>query len=92
MENLSPESTGGTPQDPCGCFFLDARILFVLLIWAVHICLETFCIAIAGLIIFGVIELFGLTPKAALLLVKNRILGSRRTIGKAYFANRRCLR
>ena len=74
---------------PVRFFFLDARVLCGMLVWAFHMCMETFVLAICSIVIFAIIEFFGLTPGAALRTIKTWILGSERLTENYYFQRRR---
>lgn len=56
----------------------DARCLFPILIWAFHICWDTFYIAIAGVLFFSGLSYFNITPIVCLRSIRTKISGSRR--------------
>ena len=70
-------------------FFFDARVLAALLIWAVHMCVESLIIALLGMCFFAALELFGVSFKASLRLAKNALLGPVRRTETVYFSLRR---
>ncbi|MBQ7739220.1 MAG: IcmT/TraK family protein [Desulfovibrionaceae bacterium] len=74
---------------PVRFFFLDARVLWGLLLWAFYMCWETFFMALAAILIFGSIEFFGLTPVAALRSLKIWLFGGERLVENYYFQRRR---
>ena len=50
---------------PVNFFVLDARAAACFVIWVLHMCRETFYLSMASLVIFCVIERYGVTPNAA---------------------------
>ena len=48
----------GSPLRFMGC---DARILFPMVVWALHMAWWTFYVAVAGILAFAIAERFGLT-------------------------------
>jgi len=56
---------------PLRFFLFDAKVLAGLLIWALHISMETFVVAILVMCLFGILEFFGLRPVAAMRIAKN---------------------
>ena len=73
---------------PIRFFMLDARVLWILLLWAFHMCLETLVLALVGVAIFAWFEFWGLTPVAALKSLKNILITKERGI-KRFYAERR---
>ena len=53
----------GSPLRFMGC---DARVLFPMVLWALHMAWSTFYVAVVGILVFAVAERFGLTVPAAL--------------------------
>ena len=74
---------------PLRFFIFDARVLVLLLIWACHMRIESFCVAVFGVIFFGIMELMGLTFSAAFFGVKRFLLGEKRRVVWPYFDLRR---
>ena len=85
------QSTWRDTARPLRFFIFDARVLWALLIWAGQMRLETFVLALLGMSFFAVIELFGLTPMAALRYAKNALAGPARPLISPYDARRRSL-
>ncbi len=56
----------------------DARSLFPLAIWALHISWFTFYIAISGIFFFGLLEYFRITPAVLFRSIRCAISGNNR--------------
>lgn len=65
----------GSPLRFMGC---DARILFPIVVWALHMAWTMFYVAIAGILIFAVAERFGLTVPAAWRTCRRLLAGRER--------------
>ncbi|MBQ9536753.1 MAG: IcmT/TraK family protein [Desulfovibrionaceae bacterium] len=89
QETFSSQINWRDTARPVRFFMFDARVLWGLLIWAFHMCVETFCIAVAGILIFAIIDFFGLTPMAALRTLKNQLFGKRHPVIGFYLQRRR---
>jgi hypothetical protein len=55
---------------PVRFFLLDARVTACIAVWLIHICWETFWFSIAGMVLFTIIERFGLSPKTAWRMIR----------------------
>ncbi|MCR5813554.1 MAG: IcmT/TraK family protein [Desulfovibrio sp.] len=88
---LFPQSSWRDTARPLRFFGFDARVLLALLLWAGHMRLETFVLAVLGMTFFALIEFFGIRPMAALRYLKNFWLGPKRPLLSPYDARRRCL-
>lgn len=56
----------------------DARCLFPLAIWALHISWTTFYIAVAGIFFFGILEYIRITPAVLFRSIRCVISGNKR--------------
>ena len=72
---------------PIRFFFLDARALFGLLIWAGHMTWETFVVAIISVLLFIFFEFLGLTPIVALRTLKTHMISRNRSLENIYTQN-----
>lgn len=64
---------------PIRIYVADARALIPLIVVLVHIRLWTFYVALAGIVIFAVLEWLGLTFPAAVRTARRWIVGRRRS-------------
>lgn len=62
-----------------GLLGLDAWSLVPLLLWALHWRWWTFYIAVAGVIFFGVLQMFGMTVLSFVRWTRSRIAGADRS-------------
>ncbi len=76
---------------PLRFFFFDARVLAALLVFAVHMSLVTFCIAVLGMLFFAALEFFGVTIEAFFRLVRTWPCGSARPVSFGYENRRRVM-
>jgi intracellular multiplication protein IcmT len=69
---------------PIRIYVADARALIPLMVVLVHIRLWTFYVALAGIVIFAVLEWLGLTFPAAVRTARRWIVGRRRSAVPAW--------
>lgn len=74
---------------PLRFFLFDARMLTGLAIWALHMCMETFYLALAVMALFSVLEFFGMSTVAAVRTAKNFWTGEIRLARNHYDIRRR---
>lgn len=74
---------------PLRFFIFDARVLMGLVIWALHMSMWTFYLALACMVSFSVLEFFGMSPVAALRAAKNFWTGDLRLSRNHYDIRRR---
>lgn len=72
-------------------FVFDARVLCGLIVWALHVCMETFVAALVIMCIFGILEFFGLRLVAAMRELKNFWADKYRTARPRSYGWRRAL-
>jgi intracellular multiplication protein IcmT len=75
---------------PIRILFLDARSFACFGIWALHMCKETFYLSLVSLVVFFIIERFGLTPAAALRFLRIALFSKRRDRLSVYEIRRNC--
>ena len=75
----------GSPLRFMGC---DARILFPMVLWALHMAWATFYAAAVGILVFAIAERFGLTVPAAWRTCR-RLLAGRDRPAVPYWKRRR---
>ena len=63
---------------PIRIYVADARALIPLMVVLVHVRLWTFYVALAGIVVFAVLEWLGLTFPAAVRTARRWIVGNRR--------------
>jgi intracellular multiplication protein IcmT len=64
---------------PIRIYVADARALIPLMVVLVHVRLWTFYVALAGIVVFAVLEWLGLTFPAAVRTARRWIVGNRRS-------------
>lgn len=87
------ESTGIIWRDtarPLRFFIFDARVLGGMVIWALHMSMFTFYLALGSMCIFSALEFFGVTPVCAIRYVKNFWAGEMRLAHNRFDIRRRC--
>jgi hypothetical protein len=57
----------------------DARCLFPIFIWLLHICKETFYIAVIGIVFFSILEFFKITPMVIVRSFRSFLSGPKRS-------------
>lgn len=71
-------------------FILDARSMFPLLIWAFHMRMWTFCVAVVGITFFAVLERRGISIEVMFRMMKCKIAGRYKTVSRVSTWRRRC--
>ena len=74
---------------PIRFFIFDGRVLTGLAIWAVHMSMWTFYLAIAVMVLFSILEFFGMSPMAALRSARHFWTGEYRLAHNNYDIRRR---
>ena len=85
-------TTGALWRDtarPVRFLALDARVLTGLAAWMLHMCWGTFWLSVGIMVVFAILERFGVTPPAAWRYARMGLFGPRRDAGGGYAVRRR---